>query len=218
MIQTCIVYGINSPYVYELHETLQRLNWHVNAWVMNQSGTAPADLNPVILISEFDLEQLKIYPVIVPLVTPGHRKTVEEELSGYSANHFATIVDPTTTVARSAQISEGVYVNGGGIIGAHVILHEWSQVNRSVSIGHHSVLEPYATLGPGSLLCGHCVIKKGAFIGAGAVINPKVCVGSNSVVGAGAVVTKDVPPNTMVAGNPARVIRENIVGYNLVGV
>lgn len=52
------------------------------------------------------------------------------------------------------------------------------------------------------------VIKHGAWIGAGAIILPGVTVGENAIVGAGSIVTKDVPDNTIVAGNPARVIRE----------
>lgn len=46
-----------------------------------------------------------------------------------------------------------------------------------------------------------------AWIGGGAILLPGVTVGENSIVGAGAVVTKDVPPNTVVVGNPARVVR-----------
>ena len=51
------------------------------------------------------------------------------------------------------------------------------------------------------------VISRYAFIGIRAVILPGVTVGEGSIVGAGSVVTKDVPPNTLVGGNPARVIR-----------
>ncbi|MFA8357122.1 sugar O-acetyltransferase [Burkholderia ubonensis] len=51
------------------------------------------------------------------------------------------------------------------------------------------------------------VIERNVWIGAGATIIGGVTVGENSVVGAGSVVTKDVPPNTLVGGNPARVIR-----------
>lgn len=51
------------------------------------------------------------------------------------------------------------------------------------------------------------VIEKNAWIGAGAIVLPGVTIGENSVVGAGSVVTKDVPPNTVVVGNPARVIK-----------
>jgi len=51
------------------------------------------------------------------------------------------------------------------------------------------------------------VIKKGATIGANATILPDITIGENAMVGAGSVVTKDVPPNVLVVGNPARIIK-----------
>ena len=51
------------------------------------------------------------------------------------------------------------------------------------------------------------VIKKGASVGSGSTILANVIVGENAIVGAGSVVTKDVPPNAIVAGNPAKVLR-----------
>ena len=51
-------------------------------------------------------------------------------------------------------------------------------------------------------------MKKGASIGSGATILANVTIGENAIVGAGSVVTKDVPANTIVAGNPARVLRK----------
>jgi len=58
------------------------------------------------------------------------------------------------------------------------------------------------------LICKPVHICRNAWIGAGATILPGVTVGENAVVAAAAVVTKDVPANTIVAGNPARIIRE----------
>ena len=57
------------------------------------------------------------------------------------------------------------------------------------------------------LTCKPIVLKTNCWIGAGATILPGVTVGENSVVGAGSVVTKDVPDNTIVAGNPAKFIK-----------
>jgi acetyltransferase-like isoleucine patch superfamily enzyme len=51
------------------------------------------------------------------------------------------------------------------------------------------------------------IVKRGASIGSGATILSKVTIGENAIVGAGSVVTRDVPPNVIVAGNPARVLR-----------
>ncbi|GGH25170.1 nodulation protein L [Dyadobacter endophyticus] len=54
-------------------------------------------------------------------------------------------------------------------------------------------------------------IRRNAWIGAGATILPGVTVGENAVVAAGAVVSRDVPPNTVVAGVPAKVVKERLV-------
>ena len=57
------------------------------------------------------------------------------------------------------------------------------------------------------LTCKPVLLKRNCWIGAGATILPGVTVGENAVIGAGAVVTKDVEANTVVGGNPARVIK-----------
>ena len=54
---------------------------------------------------------------------------------------------------------------------------------------------------------GRVILKKKVYIGAGAIILKNVTIGENSIVGAGSVVTEDVPPNVIVAGNPAKIIR-----------
>jgi UDP-2-acetamido-3-amino-2,3-dideoxy-glucuronate N-acetyltransferase len=51
------------------------------------------------------------------------------------------------------------------------------------------------------------LVKKGASIGANATILPGLTIGEGAMVGAGSVVTKDVPPRTLVVGNPARIVR-----------
>ena len=51
------------------------------------------------------------------------------------------------------------------------------------------------------------VVRKGASIGSGVTILPNTSIGENAIVGAGSVITKDVPSNTIVAGNPAKVLR-----------
>jgi acetyltransferase-like isoleucine patch superfamily enzyme len=51
------------------------------------------------------------------------------------------------------------------------------------------------------------VVKRGASIGSGSTILCKIVIGENAIVGAGSVVTRDVPANTIVAGNPAKVLR-----------
>jgi len=56
-------------------------------------------------------------------------------------------------------------------------------------------------------MTGPVIIKDGAFIGCGSIICPNVVIGENSYVAAGSVVTRNVPPNVLVAGNPANIIK-----------
>ncbi|RYG00936.1 MAG: sugar O-acetyltransferase [Chitinophagaceae bacterium] len=87
-----------------------------------------------------------------------------------------------------------------------------------ISIGNNVLIGPGVTmsseshpLNPGerhSLVPGRIVVSDNVWIGAGALILQGITIGKNSVVAAGAIVTKDVPPNTVVAGVPAREVRK----------
>lgn len=83
------------------------------------------------------------------------------------------------------------------------------KLTRNVTILTH--FHPTNTVAKiyGEMITQKVVIEDGAFIGIGAIILPGVKVGKGAIVGAGAVVTKDVAPFSVVAGNPARVIKQN---------
>ena len=67
----------------------------------------------------------------------------------------------------------------------------------------------------GCYLAGRVTVNDFASIGATATILPDIRIGRNSIVGAGSVVTKDVKPNTVVVGNPAKYLRDNKSDYNI---
>lgn len=213
-----VFYAVASPYAHEMRESVERLGGRVVAYVHNlDDRDPPADLEPVVGPGDLAVEWLEL-PVVIPLVTPAHRKTVGAEVAERGFGRLATIVDPSAVVAASAGLSEGVTVNAGSVVGARSRLERLVLVNRSVSIGHDCVAEEYATFGPGCVLCGDCTVEAGAFVGAGAVLTPGIRVGRNAIVGAGSVVLRDVAEHTLVVGNPARVAREGIAGYNDVSV
>lgn len=111
-------------------------------------------------------------------------------------------------VASGATLTLG---RGGANYGAEIVC------NHEITIGDHSGLGFGVTIrdddehdisggsGPGPVRIGEHVL-----VASGALILPGVTIGDGAVVAARAVVTKDVPPRTMVAGVPARVVRENI--------
>ena len=84
---------------------------------------------------------------------------------------------------------------------------------RGVHIGAYTIITPMAQIFTHDFVRARHVdtyIGSHCFIGAGSIILPGVSVGDHSIVAAGAVVTSDVPPNSIVAGNPAKVIKSDI--------
>ncbi len=84
---------------------------------------------------------------------------------------------------------------------------------RGIHIGEHTIVTPGARIFSHDFVgCRHIDTHIGSycFIGANAIILPGVRVGNNCVVAAGAVVTQDIPDGSIVAGNPARIMRENL--------
>ena len=104
-----------------------------------------------------------------------------------------------TRIQSHSFICEGVTIEDQVFVGHHVVFIN-DRYPRAVNQGGELQTEVDWTMEP-------TVVKRRASIGSGAVILCNVTVGENAMVGAGSVVTKDVPANTVVVGNPARIIR-----------
>jgi sugar O-acyltransferase (sialic acid O-acetyltransferase NeuD family) len=122
------------------------------------------------------------------------------------AERFATIIHPTASVSKHSRVGVGTVIlhnaviTPGSMIGNHVI------ISRGVSVGHDGWVEDFVTIASGAINSGHVRIGAGAYVGAGSSILPKLTVGAGALVGIGSVVLRDVAPNIMVLGNPARPI------------
>jgi sugar O-acyltransferase (sialic acid O-acetyltransferase NeuD family) len=122
-------------------------------------------------------------------------------LQFFRAIHPGAVISPSAQIGQGVMVCAGVVVNPEVRIGNHVIL------NTSCSVDHHNIIDDFAHIAPGVHLGGEVKVCEGVLVGLGSSVMPQVTIGEWAKIGIGSVVRKDVPPYTVVAGNPARVIR-----------
>jgi len=132
-------------------------------------------------------------------------------------NLYGCEIGDDTKIGAFVEIQKGARIGHRCKVSSHSFICEGVTVEDEVFIGHGVIFIndrfPRATTVEGTLqteadwACVPTRVKQGASIGSGATILCGVEIGERAIIGAGAVVTKDVPPDTVVAGNPARMLR-----------
>jgi sugar O-acyltransferase (sialic acid O-acetyltransferase NeuD family) len=129
--------------------------------------------------------------------------------TGLAAGQFTTLVHPAASVSRRARLGRGVCVNFGVSIGGGATIGDHVTFSPGVIVGHDVVIEDFGCLAPGAIVSGFVHLGCGCYVGAGAVVRQKIRIGAQALIGMGAVVIRDVIAGTVVAGNPARVLRRS---------
>lgn len=132
-------------------------------------------------------------------------------------NLYGCEIGDETKIGAFVEIQKNASVGKCCKVSSHTFICEGVVIEDRVFIGHGVMFindsYPRATTADGGLQTEadwkveSTLIKRGASIGSGATILSNITIGERAIVGAGSVVTKDVPPNAVVAGNPARILR-----------
>jgi acetyltransferase-like isoleucine patch superfamily enzyme len=132
-------------------------------------------------------------------------------------NLYGCEIGDETKIGTFVEIQKNAKIGKRCKISSHSFICEGVTIEDDVFVGHGVVFindsYPRATTPEGKMQTDEdwnletTLVKRGASIGSGATILSSLTIGENAIVGAGSVVTKDVPANTVVAGNPARVLR-----------
>ncbi|WP_062749204.1 2,3,4,5-tetrahydropyridine-2,6-dicarboxylate N-acetyltransferase [Shouchella tritolerans] len=125
-------------------------------------------------------------------------------------------IEPGAIIRDQVEIGKGAVIMMGASINIGAVIGEGTMIDMNAVLGGRATVGKNCHVGAGAVLAGvieppsasPVIIEDGVVIGANAVILEGVRVGAGAVVAAGAIVTEDVPANTVVAGTPARVIKE----------
>lgn len=132
-------------------------------------------------------------------------------------NLYGCEIGDDTKIGAYVEVQKGARIGKRCKISSHSFVCEGVAIEDEVFVGHNVTFIndrfPRATNTDGSQqtdadwTCIPTTVKRGASVGSGSTILCGVVIGERAIVGAGSVVTKDVPPDTVVAGNPARFLR-----------
>ncbi len=152
------------------------------------------------------------YASIAEDVKLGKNVTLAEFINLYGCS-----VGDNTRIGTFVEIQKNAHIGKNCKIQSHTFICEGVTLEDNVFVGHSVTFindtYPRATNADGVVQTegdwqvAPTIVKKGASIGSGSTILGNVTIGENAIIGAGSVVTKDVPPDTIVAGNPAKILR-----------
>jgi acetyltransferase-like isoleucine patch superfamily enzyme len=133
-------------------------------------------------------------------------------------NLYGCSIGENSKIGAFVEIQKNAAIGKNCKISSHSFICEGVTIEDNVFVGHNVTFTndifPRATTPEGTLQteadwnCTPTLVKSGASIGSSVTLLCGITIGENSIVGAGSVVTKDVPSNAIVAGNPAKIIRE----------
>lgn len=182
--------------------------WHCAGFLVDPGFDVPAEVQgkPV----HHDLAHFGAaadLAVLVAIGQPAARRRATEALMQRGVRHFPSIVHPRAWLGQNVFLAEGVIVCAGALITTDIHISAHCHVNIGTTIGHDAWLGAYCTLSPGVRVSGNVTLHEEVEVGSAASLIPGVTVGARSVIGAGAAVVRDIAPDSLAVGVPAKVIR-----------
>jgi UDP-2-acetamido-3-amino-2,3-dideoxy-glucuronate N-acetyltransferase len=154
---------------------------------------------------------------LVQLIAPDVKLGRDVRIHSF-VNLYGCEIGAETRIGTFVEIQKGAKIGERCKISSHTFICEGVTIEAEVFVGHGVTFindrRPRATTAGGRLQtdadwrCQATLVRRGASIGSGATVLGGVTVGENALVGAGSVVTKDVPAHAIVAGNPAKILKQ----------
>ncbi len=143
--------------------------------------------------------------LLMAIGTPAIKQRVAEMLTA-RGGRFVSLIHPTTVIAGSARIGEGLILCPLSLVSADAQIGRLCSINALSSIGHDVRLGDYSTVSAHVDLTGSVAAGRSVMIGTGAKVLPRVKIGDGATIGAGSVVYRTVPTGRSVYAQPAKLL------------
>ena len=127
--------------------------------------------------------------------------------TGMPLARFASLIHPTASVSRTARVGHGVVIFQHVSVTANVRIGDHVVILPNTVVSHDDQIGDFTCVAGGVKVSGGVRVGRGCYLGTGCAIIGGIEIGDGALIGMGSVVLRDVAPNTVVAGNPARFLR-----------
>lgn len=185
--------------------------WSVEGFVDDDVSIWGKEINGIEVKGGFEWLKENGGNITICMVSePYEKEALVTRLKRVNQVKFPLVIAPGSFVSDSIEWGEGClvahpfnYITVNVKIGNFVFINCGNGIGHDVRISDYSTVYSHVDISGGVSIGAHCII------GSRSAINPGVVIGNNVIVGSGSVVTKDIPDNVIVAGVPAKIIRDN---------
>ena len=124
---------------------------------------------------------------------------------------FATLIHPSAVIGNGVKIGPGSILMPGVIVNSRANIHTGCLINSGAIVEHDCIVEKFCNVAPSVVFGGASSLGEMSVVGIGAHIVNGISIGHGTIIGAGSVVTRNVDSGVVAYGNPAKVVRENIL-------
>lgn len=204
-LRDLLILGV-GPHAAEMVDIVARVNahrpmWNVLGFLSHRSEHIGESLNGLPILGS--AQALADYPHA--FLVPEHEWPGEPPLP---RERLISLIDPSAFISRSAEIGAGVVVYPNCFVGFNARLGDSVFCLSGSVINHDDVIGDRVVIASGVILAGNLVVEPDCYLGQRCTIRQRLRIGRGSVIGMGAVVVEDVPPNSIMVGNPARRLRD----------